>query len=675
MKKTLLLLFALLASVAGRAQTVSYNGPESLLPNAEGQYSSVALPPGATVSWSISANGQLLGPTTNSIVRYDVGTTPVTLTAALSNGTSVVRTIPITPQGPTLSTGTFSMAPGTRQHLINQVLRGERIKIKPINYSGAAPVLKLLDFQGRFLAQGDSIDLNTPIRGSYYVVVNSASSGQLKVEGIMPFVPDFTPQSASTLTQPACTVGSISATLDLSLNHTGGEAMTTLGNKIVVAFYDFTLRKTVVKAYQNGVLAWTWLSNPNEYIRTLTAHPLYGIAGIGSSGGALASQDEVFVVKLNSNGVWQQTTTFGTADGKDFGYGISFLNDGSVMATGFSSGTFTQANAGGVDAIAAHISTAGVVLEKLQFGTPENDRVFGSQTLNNGNVILFGDTRGQVGDTGTPRGAYDLFITEISPAGVKIKSTQYGSPENDLAYALVVDPGSGDIFLNGLTSGAIVPGFGNPQLQQVYTARIDHTTHGVVWLKQLGPTEGQGADGIALSGTGVGVIFYTNGSFSGATNNSLGFITSEDMALALYDFNGNLLRLNQFDQTAERIWARALAFDGPDIYVLRDHAYEPGKPFVTTSVDKLSSSQPLSATTATSRPGTLQIYPNPARAALTVLDAKAGAPVTICDALGRAVATAPADATGTTRLALPTGLPAGVYLVRSGSATQRLAVE
>ena len=45
------------------------------------------------------------------------------------------------------------------------------------------------------------------------------------------------------------------------------------------------------------------------------------------------------------------------------------------------------------------------------------------------------------------------------------------------------------------------------------------------------------------------------------------------------------------------------------------------------------------------------------------------------DALGRGVGSAPADATGTAVLALPRGLPSGVYVVRSGAQALRLTVE
>ncbi len=44
-------------------------------------------------------------------------------------------------------------------------------------------------------------------------------------------------------------------------------------------------------------------------------------------------------------------------------------------------------------------------------------------------------------------------------------------------------------------------------------------------------------------------------------------------------------------------------------------------------------------------------------------------------AVGRSVARATADAAGPARLTLPVGLATGVYAVRSGTRTQRLAVE
>ena len=72
----------------------------------------------------------------------------------------------------------------------------------------------------------------------------------------------------------------------------------------------------------------------------------------------------------------------------------------------------------------------------------------------------------------------------------------------------------------------------------------------------------------------------------------------------------------------------------------------------------------------------LALFPNPAHAgAATLTGAVPDTLVTIFDALGRFVTSAPADAAGTAALALPAGLPTGVYVVRAGRKAVRLTVE
>ena len=74
-------------------------------------------------------------------------------------------------------------------------------------------------------------------------------------------------------------------------------------------------------------------------------------------------------------------------------------------------------------------------------------------------------------------------------------------------------------------------------------------------------------------------------------------------------------------------------------------------------------------------PAHLTCYPQPAHAGTIVTGAPAGALLLLTDALGRTLATATANAEGRAELALPAGLAAGVYVVRSGSLATRLLVE
>ena len=92
--------------------------------------------------------------------------------------------------------------------------------------------------------------------------------------------------------------------------------------------------------------------------------------------------------------------------------------------------------------------------------------------------------------------------------------------------------------------------------------------------------------------------------------------------------------------------------------------------------DGTASYSPVRTVALPSAPTGLMVFPNPAHGgAATLTGAQPGTPATVYDALGRPVAAATTNAAGTAALALPAGLPAGVYLVRAGTQALRLTVE
>ena len=90
--------------------------------------------------------------------------------------------------------------------------------------------------------------------------------------------------------------------------------------------------------------------------------------------------------------------------------------------------------------------------------------------------------------------------------------------------------------------------------------------------------------------------------------------------------------------------------------------------------DGTASYSPVRAVAVAQSAG-LALFPNPATQMATLTGAVPGAPVTVLDAVGRLVLRVPADSTGTAALMLPTGLAAGVYVVRTGQQALRLTVE
>jgi hypothetical protein len=93
-------------------------------------------------------------------------------------------------------------------------------------------------------------------------------------------------------------------------------------------------------------------------------------------------------------------------------------------------------------------------------------------------------------------------------------------------------------------------------------------------------------------------------------------------------------------------------------------------------LDGSATYSPVRTVALTGAAAGLSLYPNPARGgAATLTGAQPGTVATVFDALGREVTQATADAAGTAALALPAGLPAGVYVVRAGTKAVRLTVE
>ncbi|HEX8504749.1 MAG TPA: T9SS type A sorting domain-containing protein, partial [Hymenobacter sp.] len=125
--------------------------------------------------------------------------------------------------------------------------------------------------------------------------------------------------------------------------------------------------------------------------------------------------------------------------------------------------------------------------------------------------------------------------------------------------------------------------------------------------------------------------------------------------------------------------AGAGSSSSPQAYTLRDAQLPSGAGLVyyrLRQVDRDGTATHSPVRSVVLGPGHLALYPNPAaRRAATLTGAVPGAAVTVHDALGRPVTAAAADASGTAVLALPAGLPAGVYVVRAGNQSLRLTVE
>ncbi len=214
------------------------------------------------------------------------------------------------------------------------------------------------------------------------------------------------------------------------------------------------------------------------------------------------------------------------------------------------------------------------------------------------------------------------------------------------------------------------------------------------WATSGGGTDSDYGRGIAVSGTDV----YVTGTFFSNRNTSIAgqALTGagdDDVFVAKYvdTSTGSTPATSSFADAWAISGGGAGIDAGQGLAVSRAGVYAVGgvNPPATFGSITLSSSVRIALNflarlpttfVSSTRPSNLALpaltlSPNPARAALTVGGAPAGAAVAVLDALGRQVAAAPADAAGTARLRLPAGLAAGVYVVRAGTQSARLAVE
>lgn len=246
-------------------------------------------------------------------------------------------------------------------------------------------------------------------------------------------------------------------------------------------------------------------------------------------------------------------------------------------------------NGGALDAFAIGLNVNGGPRWTRRYATTGDDRIYASVISSAGDAVLFGDTSGLLGTADTTLGALgtrDLFLIALDFDGNLRWTRQFGSPDVELAFAIDSAP-TGDLYLTGMGYGTMDAAVREPFNPDVFLIRCSAANGAPQWARQLGAAEGQSGETLFADAAGVHLLFYTNGSFPGATNDSRGTRASDDMIIARYDVNGRLIWLQQFDDTSERIFARALTVQDGTIYVLRDHVYVPGGPFTTATIDQL----------------------------------------------------------------------------------------
>ena len=431
----------------------------------------------------------------------------------------------------------------------------------------------------------------------------------------------------------------------------------------------------------------------------------FGPATLTNAGSA-----DGFVAKLTDAGSTGSFTWAQQAGGTDYDTAAALAVSGTsvYVAGNFNSSTIgfgpaTLTNAGGNDAFVAKLTDAGstgsFVWAQRAGGTGSD--AANKLAVSGTSVYVVGDFNSSAGFgpiTLTSVGSADGFVAKLTDAGSTgsfVWAQRAGGTGYDSTFVLAISGTSVYVagFFNSSTADfgpATLTNAGTVGTADVFVAKITDagSTGSFVWAQRAGGTGYDAPYALAVSGNSV----YVAGTFASST---VGFGSATLTSAGSYDVF--VAKLTDAGSTGSFVWSQraggsgreeayALAVSGASVYVAGT-LDSPTADFGTTTLTNPNpgtrlgflaalTDPTLTATAANRALAPAQLFPNPARRTATLrLPAGVGpAPLTLTDALGRAVRYYPAPAGPEAVLDLR-DLPAGLYLLRGAGPAQRLAVE
>jgi Beta-propeller repeat len=209
---------------------------------------------------------------------------------------------------------------------------------------------------------------------------------------------------------------------------------------------------------------------------------------------------DLFLVKLDANGVILWTRMFGSAE-NDFPEGLALNSTGDVYVTGFTEGVLTGVSAGGQDYFLGRYDTDGNLVMITQRGSAGNDRAKAVAVGPSDNPYVVGDTDGDL--EGVPAGNADIFVAKYDPAGTELWIDQRGTTDLDLGAGVAVN-GHNEVFAVGSTALGLD---GNVSAGAMDVVLIRYSTAGA-WQStvQRGSSSTDTATRVALTASGAPIV-------------------------------------------------------------------------------------------------------------------------------------------------------------------------
>jgi hypothetical protein len=271
------------------------------------------------------------------------------------------------------------------------------------------------------------------------------------------------------------------------------------------------------------------------------------IATFGTTTLTSQGDEDMFVVKLDTNGNWQWAKRAGGTS-YDNGYCIAVdASENTFISGSFngtaSFGTTTLTSQGDEDMFVAKLDTNGNWQWAKRAGGTSGDYGSGVAGDAGGNIYITGFFYGTAtfgSTTLTSQGMGDVFVAKLSTSGNWQWAKRAGGTSDDEENDIVVDA-TGNIYITGCSAGTAT--FGSTTLTSqghydVFVAKLD-TNGNWQWAKRAGGTSDDSGFGIKADAGGniyITGFFYDTASFGTTTLTSQG---NMDVFIAKLDTNGN----------------------------------------------------------------------------------------------------------------------------------------
>ena len=213
--------------------------------------------------------------------------------------------------------------------------------------------------------------------------------------------------------------------------------------------------------------------------------------------------------------------------------GVGTTPTGIVLVAGWTDGTVTAANAGGMDLLIQAFEAGGGLLWSRQLGGSGQDRPSAMATTADGGLVVVGHSDGPL--AGLPNsGLEDAVVLRFDAAGTLVWSRSIATGGTDHGYGVLVTPG-GDILVTGRMAGRDWSPAGG-DAADAYLARFSPDGN-LRWLRRFGSAAYEYGRSLALTPGGeILVSGRTEGDLQGLANQG-GF----DGYVALFSADGRHL--------------------------------------------------------------------------------------------------------------------------------------